>query len=232
MTDVWSTSQDGSLAHSLHELNHPLTAILIDAEAAMLWLARDPADCAEARQAVERILGNCQRLAEAIASAREVVLFSLAEAKLDLNETVRSVLDRMSGDLRRHGITVEADLTPTLAPVRGDHGELARVLANLIANGVEAMRSVGDRPRRLRISSQRDGDVGVVVAVADSGPGTAPEIVDRLFERPLLPGPRGRGLGLASCRSIVEAHGGRLWASPNAPNGSIFSFSIPGAMLA
>lgn len=135
----------------------------------------------------------------------------------------------MSGDLERHGIRVETKLAGPPEPIRGDRGQLERVLANLIANGVEARSAVQDRQRKLRISSRLDSHGDVLVAVEDSGSGMDPRNLDRIFEPYFSTKRQGRGLGLSMCRSIIEAHGGRLWALPNRPHGSVFSFVIPTA---
>ncbi|MFZ1427920.1 MAG: sensor histidine kinase [Geminicoccaceae bacterium] len=221
---------DECVPYILHEVKQPLTAVITDAEAASRWLTRDSPDLKEAKEAIERIIGNCCRLAEAVQNVRSFVLSPPVTAKLDLEGTVQTLLNLVSSDLQRHGIAVETELTEPLNSIRGDRGQLERVLANLIANGVEAMSSVQNRQRKLRISSRLDCVGGVVVAVEDCGTGIEPGFTDRVFDRHFTTKSQGRGLGLSMCRSIVEAHGGRMWSMPNLPHGSIFSFSIPNAL--
>jgi signal transduction histidine kinase len=219
---------DGESAlHIVHEMNQPLAAVLIDAEAALRWLGRDSADLAEARQSIERVIGNCRRIVDAVRDVRRLVQSPPAAARLDLNSTVQTLLELVRGDLEHRGIAVETELAAPLEPIRGDRGQLERVLANLIANGVEAMSVVQDRQRRLRISSRLDSHGDVLVAVEDSGTGMDPASLERVFEPYYTTKCQGRGLGLAMCRSIIESHGGRLWALPNRPYGSVFSFTIP-----
>src|SRR5262249_49616888 len=133
----------------------------------------------------------------------------------------------LSFELRRHAVAVETDFAEDLRPIRGDRSQLERVVANLIANGVEAMSSVQDRQRKLRISTQPNNRGAVLVAVEDSGTALDPADLDRIFDPCFTTKREGTGLGLSVCRSIVEAHGGHLWATPNIPHGSTFRFVIP-----
>ncbi|WP_165779854.1 sensor histidine kinase [Mesorhizobium sanjuanii] len=214
-----------------HEVNQPLTAILTNAETALQWLTRDPANLDEAKQAIERIIGNTLRAAGVVRGVRDLVRKSPPmAANLDINNLIKGLLNLVSLDLRLHRIAVEVELAENLEPVMGHHGQLERVVANLVANGIEAMRTVQDRQRELRISTRLDKDGDVLVAVEDTGTGLDPALVDRIFDPLFTTKCEGMGLGLWICRSIVTAHGGRLWATPNLPHGSIFRFVVPAAV--
>jgi signal transduction histidine kinase len=212
----------------VHEMIQPLTAMLTNAETAVLWLTRDPPNLDEAKQAVERIIGNSRRAADVVRNVRDLARKSLPlTADLDINEMIKDVLNLMSLDLRQHGVAVETELAENLKPISSDRVQLQRVVANLITNGIEAMSAVADRQRKLRISTQLDKNGDVLVAVEDSGKGLDESDIDRIFDPFFSTKRDGLGLGLSICRSIVEAHGGRLSAMPNLPHGSIFSFVIP-----
>jgi signal transduction histidine kinase len=212
----------------VHEVIQPLTAMLTNAETAVLWLTRDPPDLDEAKQAVERIIGNSRRAANVVRNVRDLARKSSpVTADLDINETIKDLLNLMSLDLRQHGVAVETELAENLDPISGDSVQLQRVVANLVTNGIEAMSEVPDRQRKLRISTQLDEHGDVQVAVEDSGKGLDEANIDRIFDPFFTTKRDGMGLGLSICHSIVEAHGGRLRAMPNRPHGSIFSFVIP-----
>ncbi len=204
-----------------HEIRQPLAAVLTNAQAALRWLDRDQPDLAEARQAIERIVGSSLYARDIVNNAP-----ALADAPppampgLNINRTIEDMIDVMFLDLRRWRIEVETALAPGLAPVRGDRHQMQQVVANLATNGIEAMIAVEDRPRRLKLATGRHGAGGVVVSVADSG-------ICRPAGPPLGAGLGGMGVGLSICRSIVDAHGGRLWAEPNLPHGSIHRVALP-----
>ncbi len=218
---------DISGAHIAHEVNQPLSAILINANVAMFCLTKDHLDLDEARRAIEGIIGNTRRASAVVRSVRDLVREAPpAMASLDINALIEDVLEFMCFDLRRHGIAVEIDLAKALRPVRGDRVRLERVLVNLVTNGIDAMRAVRGRPRRLRIATRRE-HADVLVAVEDTGTGVDPAHIERIFDPLFTSKADGTGLGLSICRSIVETHGGRLWAAPNLPHGTTFSFVIP-----
>ena len=149
--------------------------------------------------------------------------------QLDINDAIRDVLVLMRSELRDRQVAVETELSGGLEPILGDRVQLQQVILNLIMNGIEAMSAVMRQPRVLRIRSQIDGPGDVLIAIEDSGPGLAPEIMDRLFDPFFTTKPSGMGMGLSICRSIVDAHGGRLWASPQSPQGAVFQFTVPTA---
>jgi signal transduction histidine kinase len=219
---------DPGVAYIAHEITQPLTAIQLNAEAALEWLLKDASDVVAAKRALERIIGNVMRARRVVNSIRD-----LSRAKptrmsdLDLARVVQDMLHLADSQLERHGIVVELALAPDLPIVEGDRCQLERVIANLLSNAIEAMCSTHDWQRTLRIGVQPEGSVHVHVTVEDSGPGIAPENIDRIFD-PLFTTKRdGVGLGLSICRSIAEAHGGHLSAGPNLPSGSVFRLVVP-----
>jgi signal transduction histidine kinase len=147
--------------------------------------------------------------------------------QLDINDAIRDVLVLMRSELRDRQVALETELSGGLQPIMGDRVQLQQVILNLIMNGIEAMSAVMRQPRVLRVRSQIDGPGDVLIAIEDSGPGLAAEIMDRLFDPFVTTKPSGLGMGLSICRSIIDAHGGRLWASPQSPQGAVFQFTVP-----
>ena len=147
--------------------------------------------------------------------------------RLALHDVIAEVLALAQGELRRHGVALHTDLAPALPPVRADRVQLQQVLLNLVLNGIDAMKAVTDRPRVLRIRAQPHEAGHVLVAVQDAGAGIAPQDLERIFTPFYTTKPEGMGLGLAISRSIVEAHGGRLWATPNDGPGTTAQFTLP-----
>jgi C4-dicarboxylate-specific signal transduction histidine kinase len=148
-------------------------------------------------------------------------------ARLALNDVIAEVLALAQGELRRHGVALHTDLAADLPPVWGDRVQLQQVLLNLMMNGIDAMKAVTDRPRALRIRAQPHEAGTVLVAVQDAGTGIAPQDLERVFEPFYTTKPDGMGMGLAISRSIMEAHGGRLWAAANDAQGATFQFTLP-----
>lgn len=221
----------GELAASIaHEVNQPLMAIVTNAEACLLWLAKDKPNLDEARGAAERIVRNGHHAGDVVKTIRALARKSSPEMTvLDLNGIVVEMLDLMRAELRRNDVALEHDLPPGLEPIMGDRVQLQQVVVNMVMNGIDAMTSVADRPRRLCVTTERIEGGFLQVAVADSGTGIDPARLDRIFEPFYTTKPEGMGMGLSICRSIVEAHGGRLWADSHAPHGSIFRFILPTA---
>ena len=223
-------SMMGQLTASIgHEINQPLAAIITNADACLLWLEADPPNFEEARQAATRIVKNGHRAGDIIKTVRSLTRKSPAEmASLDINDVIREVIGFLSAEFRRHDIRVEASLRSDLNSVNGDRVQLQQVVLNLIMNGIEAMTD-SLHGRRLHIKSACGESGHVRVAVEDSGPGLDFARADQLFEAFFTTKPQGMGMGLSICRSIIDAHGGRLWASPNQPTGAVFQFSLPGS---
>jgi C4-dicarboxylate-specific signal transduction histidine kinase len=219
----------GELAASIaHEVNQPLMAIVTNADTSLRWLAQDPPDLDEARQAAERIVRAGHRAGDIIRTIHALARKSTPEmTRFDVNAAIADVLTLTRGELRRHDLLLETELAADLEPVLGDRGQMQQVILNLIVNGIEAMTAGMHRPRMLRVSSEMAGPGNVLIAVADTGMGLDPTKADHIFDTFFTTKPEGMGMGLAICRSIVETHGGRLWASPNSPRGSIFQFTVP-----
>ncbi|MDB5444120.1 MAG: hypothetical protein JWP73_2496 [Phenylobacterium sp.] len=220
----------GQLTASIaHEVNQPITAAVLNAHTALRWLGAEPPDLDEARQALGRVIDNGGRAGDVIGRIRAVVTKAPPRrSRFDLNEAVSDVIALTGHEALKHGVSVQSRLATDLPPVEGDRVELQQVILNLIMNAIEAMSgAAADDPRELRLSTERDAAGGVAVAVRDSGPGIDPQSEARLFEAFYTTKPEGMGMGLAICRSIAEAHGGRLWASANEPRGAVFQMTLP-----
>jgi signal transduction histidine kinase len=219
----------GQLTASIaHEINQPLAAIITNADACLLWLEADGPNLEEARQAATRIVRNGHRAGEIIKSVRALTRKSAPKmVPLDINDVIREVIVLMGGEFRRRGVRVETSLSSDLGSVIGDRVQLQQVVLNLIMNGIEAMADSAQRQPRMQIRSGNDESDDVLIAIADSGPGLHCARADRIFEAFFTTKPEGMGMGLSICRSIIDAHGGRLWASPNLPNGAVFQFTLP-----
>jgi PAS domain S-box-containing protein len=218
----------GELTASIaHEVNQPLAAIVSNGGACLRWLARDTPELDEARAAVERMINEGNRAAEVIRRVRVLAKKTDAlPAPLPINEVIDEVGLLLQHEVFNHRASLRLELAPELPLVLVDRVQLQQVIINLVMNGMEAMTTVSDRPRELKIRSQREADA-VLVAVQDSGVGIDPEHVDRLFNAFFTTKPSGMGMGLSICRSIIEAHGGKLWASRNAGAGATFQFTLP-----
>jgi PAS domain S-box-containing protein len=221
----------GELAASIaHEINQPLGAIVTNANACLRWLNRGEPDLDEAREAISRIARDGMRAGDVIRGLRALAKKSGPDlAKLDIDDAIQEVLVLTHNERQRHGVELRTDLFTGDQPVFGDRVQLQQVMLNLIMNGIEAMSTVTDRPRVLAISSEPAEGGGVLVAVKDTGPGLDQASADRIFDPFFTTKPNGMGMGLSICRSIIEAHGGRFWASPRAPNGTAFRFTVPAA---
>jgi len=217
----------GELTASLaHEVNQPIAAAVTDANTCLRWLNRDHPDLEEAREAASRVVKDVTRAAEIISRTR--LLFKKVNPQwesVDLNEIIREMMNLMSGEAARYSISVRTELAAGLPQIMGDRVQLQQVLMNLIMNGIEAMKDV-DGTRDLTIQSQR-GDGQVLISVSDTGVGLPPQQADKIFNSFFTTKPQGTGMGLRISRTIVESHGGRLWASDNSPRGASFSFTLP-----
>jgi two-component system sensor kinase FixL len=213
-----------------HEVNQPLTAALTNASTALRWLAMDPPDLAETREALERIVKDCKRAGDVIGRVRGLVKkVPPRKDRLDLNETIRDVVALTHREVQKQSVILRTQLSGDLPAVRGDRVQVQQVILNLVINALEAMRAVQDRPRELIIASNGNDANQVAVEVKDTGVGfeAAGPAVDPLFQSFYTTKPGGMGMGLAISRSIVEAHGGRLSAAPNKPHGAVFRFTLP-----
>jgi len=221
------TATVGELSASIaHEINQPLAAVVANGHACLRWLSAEPPNLAKAHEAAERIVRDGKDAGEIIRRIR--ALFkraSLEKTALDMNEVIGEVLRLTRSEVVRRGVAVETELEQDLPPVVGDRVQLQQLLLNLLVNGLDAMEEAADRPRRLFIRSKHQASEGVLVEVRDCGPGLAEP--DKAFEAFFTTKENGLGMGLAICRSIVEAHQGRLWAESADGTGATFYFILP-----
>ncbi|WNC94796.1 ATP-binding protein [Paraburkholderia sp. FT54] len=210
-----------------HEVNQPLASIATAAAAGLRWLTREVPELDEARACVNHIVEEANRAGEVIRSVRDLAGRADPELiSLDINEVTDEAVALVKQEALRYGVTVQLQLASGLPLVRGDRIQLQQVIVNLAINGVQAMATVTDRARVLTIrTEQRDSDQ-VLVAVQDVGIGMEPDGLDRLFSAFYTTKPDGMGMGLSICRSIIEAHGGRVWASRNIGSGMTFQFTV------
>jgi C4-dicarboxylate-specific signal transduction histidine kinase len=219
----------GQLSASIaHEVNQPIAAVANNASAALRWLGKGPPDLEKARQALSRILANSNRAGEVIGRMRALLKKApLRKEYVDINEAILEVIAFTRGEVTKNGISVKTQLVEGLPVIQGDRVQLQQVILNLIINGVEAMNSVAERPRELVISTGEAPSEGVLIGVRDLGPGLPLVSPERIFDAFYTTKPSGLGMGLSICRSIIEAHGGRLWANANIPRGATFQFTLP-----
>jgi C4-dicarboxylate-specific signal transduction histidine kinase len=220
----------GELAMSIaHEINQPLGAVVNSASAVLRWLANQPPNLQEAREAATQTVREANRASEVIARIRALLKKETPRMeRLDLNEVIREALALAGNEIAKCRVVVKSDLSATAPTVSGDRVQLQQVLFNLIINAVEAVHAVKDGLRELRITSTTDSSV-VQVSVEDTGVGLGQEDLDRIFHPFYTTKRAGIGMGLSISRSIIEAHGGQLWAVSRSPRGAIFQFSLPKA---
>jgi len=218
----------GELAASIaHEVNQPLTAVTNNGSACLRLLANRNLDSEVLRRALEEIVADGTRASAVIARIRAFIKKAPAErSELDINHVIQEVLALAGNELQKNRVCVECQLTGRLPRVWADRVQLQQVLLNLIMNGVEAMNGVTVQPRALSLESRIDESGNVLVAVRDSGTGLGSE-ADRLFTPFFTTKANGMGMGLPISRSLIEGHGGRLWATANSPHGAVFSFTLP-----
>jgi C4-dicarboxylate-specific signal transduction histidine kinase len=219
----------GQLTASIaHEVNQPLAGAVTNAHAALHWLEAQPPNLDETRQSLAAIIKDGNRAGEIIHRIRSLIKGAPSRnEQLDINEPILEVIALARSEVQRSGVSLQTRLMSDLPLVEVDRVQLQQVMLNLILNAVEALSGVSEGSRDLLISTEDGGPEGVRVAVRDSGPGLIPESVDRLFEAFYTTKPTGMGMGLTICRSIIEAHKGRLWATANEPRGAVFQFSLP-----
>jgi PAS domain S-box-containing protein len=211
-----------------HEVSQPIVAILCNAEAALSWLGSEPPNVAEARRALASVVTDGSRAGEVIDWIRTLIKKTPARKEIvDVNSAILDVITMIRSELLRHSVSLQTELTTSLPVIEGYRVQLQQVVLNLILNAVEAMSCLDEGPRELRISTTRNASGKILVAVWDNGPGLAPTKLNRLFDPFYTTKPEGIGMGLAICNSIIEAHGGRLWAGANDPRGAVFQFTLP-----
>ncbi len=239
----------GELTASIaHEVSQPLAAMSTNASASLRWLAGDSPNLAEAHEAVRRIVRDGKRASDVIARIRALFKKTPAANELvDIKEIIQEVLAITQVELQRNRVSLRTECAEDLPMAIGDKIQLQQVILNLVINAIEAMSGVSDGPRELCVSSQRVSDIpdeagtnaveantltesasaSVLVGIRDSGPGLDSTQWRRVFETYYTTKPQGMGMGLAISRSIIQDHGGRLWATANAPRGAVFQFTLP-----
>jgi signal transduction histidine kinase len=211
-----------------HEINQPLTSMVTNASAGLRWLDNDIPRVKEAKAAFERVVRDGHRARDVVDGIRKLFRKDAQErVPLDLNRLIEGVLQRSRDEALFDRVSITADLDEKLPHATGNPVQLQQVVSNLVANAVEAMSAVTNRPRVVRVTSQHEGGA-ILVSVEDSGPGIDPNCKDRIFEPFFSTKPDGMGMGLMFSRSIIENHGGKLWATDNVPHGAIFHFTLPG----
>ena len=228
LAHVTRVSTLGEMSASIaHEVNQPLAAIVTNAESSLRWLSRQPPDIEEAVVGIRQIVKDAHRASEVIRRIREFLKKAGPEMiRLDINEVVEEAVTLLQYEALRHGVAMQLELDSSLLPVRGDRVQLQQVIINLAVNGMQAMTTVRDRDRVLIMRTQPHQSDRVLVTIEDVGVGIKPENADRLFSAFYTTKPDGLGMGLSICRSIIEAHGGRVWASPRVGPGMTFQFTI------
>jgi PAS domain S-box-containing protein len=218
----------GELAGSIaHEIKQPIAAAHTSADACLRWLGRDQPDIKKAQEAISRIIQDVTRASEIINRIR--VLFKKGEPErewVDVNEVIREMVSLMSSEAGRRAISIHTELTPELPKVRVDRVQLQQVFMNLMLNGIDAINE-GNVAGDLTIKSQGNPDGHVLISVSDTGIGLPPERADKVFDTFFTTKPQGTGMGLSISRSIIESHGGHLWATGNSDRGATFQFTIP-----
>src|SRR5277367_781422 len=223
-------SMMGELAASLaHEITQPIAAARNNARAAINFLGKQPSDLGEVREALGCVVGDADRAGVIVDRIRDHIRKAPPrKIRFDLNEAINEVIVLARSAIAENGVSVRTRLSEGLAPVEGDRVQLQQVILNLVLNAAEAMSMVDGGARQLWISTEEGGANGILVAVRDSGPGIDPEHMERVFDAFYTTKPSGVGMGLSICRSIIEAHSGRLWADANEPGGAAFQFTLPG----
>jgi len=218
----------GQLTASIaHEVKQPIGAVVNYAHAALRFLARRPPELEEVRKTLEAIVETGHRAGEIVDRISGLIKKAPPRKEcLDINAGIREVIELTRGESVKNGISMQADLADGLPVIEGDRVQLQQVILNLIVNGIAAMSGASDGTRELLVSSRKAGPGGVLVGVRDSGPGLAPETLEHVFDAFYTTKPDGMGMGLSICRSIIEAHGGRLWATRCEPRGALFQFTI------
>lgn len=228
------------IASIAHEITQPLAAIVTNADAGLCWLSKDEPNLQETGQAICRIIRDAKRANAVVYRMRALFKRTLPETELlDLNEVVAEVVAAVHSEVERNQISLQTDLADDLPPLMGDRIQLQQVILNLLVNAIQALSGMSEGPRELCISAYKGNHAKrseykgfakpeeILIEVRDSGPGLNPDHLNQLFEAFYTTKPQGLGIGLTISRTIVEAHGGRLWAKPNEPRGAVFQFSLP-----
>jgi PAS domain S-box-containing protein len=219
----------GQLTASIaHEVSQPIAATALNAQAGLRWLGAQPPNLNEVRQVLGRIVDDSKRAGEVLGRIRALIKKAPPRKEgLEINEAILEVIALTRGEVLQNSVSVRTQLAEGLPLIQADRVQLQQVILNLIVNAIEAMRDVGEGARELLISTGGDASNGVHVSFRDSGPGLDPASLERLFEAFYTTKSSGLGMGLPICHSIIEAHGGRIWAGVNEPRGAVFHFTLP-----
>jgi C4-dicarboxylate-specific signal transduction histidine kinase len=219
----------GQLTASIaHELKQPLSAVVSNGGVTLRWLTRNQPEIGEAKQTVECIIKDANRATEVLDRIHRLVKKeSLRTDTLNINDAILEVIPLIHSEAVKNGVTVQRQLADQLPNIEGDRVQLQQVMLNLIINAIQAMSGLAEGLRELHIVTESAEGIGVRIAVRDTGPGLSAENIHRLFEPFYTTKPNGMGMGLSICRSIIEDHGGRLWATGLHPHGALFQFTIP-----
>ncbi len=226
---VTRISAMGALAASIsHEVNQPLAAVVTNADACAIWLSSDPPNLEEARAAVDSIAREGTRASDVVRQIRAMFSKTAPDrARVDVNELLREACGLMEAELSRGQVALQIELAADPVAAPGDRVQLQQVVVNLVLNGIEAMSSVADRPRRLVVRSDKRKQDEVLISVQDAGIGIDPKNQRRIFDAFFTTKGKGMGMGLSISHSVVEAHGGRLWATANQDWGATMQFTLP-----
>jgi signal transduction histidine kinase len=235
--------RNGELIASIaHEINQPLAAIVTNADAGLRWLSGDEPNLQETGEAIRRIIRDGKRASAVVSRMRALFKRTPMETELlDLNDVIQEIVAVVQGEEQRNGISLRTDLADDLPRVTGDRIQLQQVILNLLVNAIQALCETPEGTRELGISSHKGSQIhpeqsehkgvsrseAIFIEVRDTGPGLDPEHLNQVFEAFYTTKPHGLGIGLTLSRTIVEAHGGRLWAKPNEPRGAVFQLSLP-----
>jgi PAS domain S-box-containing protein len=221
----------GQLTASIaHEVNHPIGATITNAEAGLRWLDRQPPQLDEVHEVLASIVKDGHRASNVVGRLRDLFTKTAPRMeRLDINGAIADVIELTRSEIVKNGISTQMNLAEDLPAVEVDRTQLQQVMLNLIVNAVQALANRSDSGRELSISTSTSGPGEVLVSVCDSGPGISSEVFGRLFDPFYTTKPSGMGMGLSICHSIVEGHGGRIWATANDPQGAAFHFTLPAA---
>jgi len=222
------TTLGGMTANIAHEVNQPLTAVLINGNACLHWLDAEPPDLKEARKNITNIVRDANRASEIVVQVRDLTKgLPPASDWLSVNEIIVATIALIDREVRQNQISIQTQLSDDLPPINGDRVQIQQVLLNLLLNSIEAMRSVAIGSRRLLLVSAKSDSNSVLISVHDTGKGFSSSDLYCLFDPFYTSKTDGMGIGLTISRSIVESHGGRIWATPNSPRGAVFHFTLP-----
>jgi C4-dicarboxylate-specific signal transduction histidine kinase len=219
----------GELTASIaHEVNQPLSGVINSGNAGLRWLNSQPPNIEKARQSVDRIIRDAGRASQVVARVRDLAKKALPhKGWLNINEVVEEIISLTRREVRQNQVWLSTQLSTDVQLILADRIQLQQVILNLIINAVEALSAVTDRRRELQLTTATDNSGGVILTIADSGPGLDQEDLEEIFGAFYTTKRDGMGMGLTVSRSIIEAHGGRLWVSRNEPRGAIFQFTLP-----